>query len=556
MSIISIQPTFPNFAETDGTPLEAGFIYIGTTALNPETNPITVYWDFAQTIPASQPIRTIGGRPSRSGSAARIFIDGDYSMTVRDRNNVLVYSALSHAETLIASLADLANTADVAKGDALVGVLNPGTGGSARTQHSKNLDTVSVNDFGGGAGGDVGAEFNAAALHCNTNNLRLHIPGRAYSSSISLDWSTYTNLEVVGDGHHASVITFTNDVLGINFGGKHLEGVGVIGIGGAATKSGIEYTSVQRKFVQAVSSEGFNDGQVYKEGNLSYFNFIFAVSNNNHGFLCDASSTDNNAATVGMMDLRGNGGDGLHMTTGTPPNVCQQMYGGLIVSQNNTGNAANISGRGHKLSIYDESNGGGVILDANSEGCEVTVVFGTATDSGSLNDVIEARVGSVEAWVHTNLQARSLDLRDRSFAGSFHFTHPATRHLQIEMQGSGSDGNITIVHPTAGSSLNLSVDGRINGKKEANVDLATSINVSGFNLLELTNSVATNITGITSGTESQELTLVFMDGNTTIVSGAALRLAGGANFVGSNFDTLKLVYNNPDWHEISRSVNA
>lgn len=46
------------------------------------------------------------------------------------------------------SPADLADTADVAKGDALVGVRYPVSAGVARTQHSKNLDTVHALDFG------------------------------------------------------------------------------------------------------------------------------------------------------------------------------------------------------------------------------------------------------------------------------------------------------------------------------------------------------------------------------------------------------------------------
>lgn len=45
-------------------------------------------------------------------------------------------------------LSELANTSDAAFGDALVGVRSPLTGGTARTQHTKNQDIVSVKDFG------------------------------------------------------------------------------------------------------------------------------------------------------------------------------------------------------------------------------------------------------------------------------------------------------------------------------------------------------------------------------------------------------------------------
>jgi hypothetical protein len=112
MTTISIQPTFPNFAEADGTPLEAGYIYIGDANVNPETNAKTVYWDYALTIPASQPIRTIGGRPSRGGTPARLYINADYSMTVRSSTNTLVYSALTHQE-LFASAVPVESVTDL-----------------------------------------------------------------------------------------------------------------------------------------------------------------------------------------------------------------------------------------------------------------------------------------------------------------------------------------------------------------------------------------------------------------------------------------------------------
>ncbi len=63
MSALSIQPTFPIFTETDGQPLEDGYIWIGTANLDPQTNPINVYWDAALTQLAAQPVRTEGGYP-------------------------------------------------------------------------------------------------------------------------------------------------------------------------------------------------------------------------------------------------------------------------------------------------------------------------------------------------------------------------------------------------------------------------------------------------------------------------------------------------------------
>ncbi|MFA6064029.1 MAG: hypothetical protein WC736_15680 [Gallionella sp.] len=92
----AIKSPFPQFYDTDGGPLNAGFIYIGTAGQNPETNPITVYWDSALTQPAAQPLRTLNGYISRAGTPALVYASSvDYSITVRNNRSELVFSALA-----------------------------------------------------------------------------------------------------------------------------------------------------------------------------------------------------------------------------------------------------------------------------------------------------------------------------------------------------------------------------------------------------------------------------------------------------------------------------
>lgn len=88
----NIKNPFKKFTEADGTPLETGYIWIGEPDLDAEANPVAVFWDEALTIAATQPIRTIGGYPDRTGSPADIFVADNYSITVEDKNNVLVFS--------------------------------------------------------------------------------------------------------------------------------------------------------------------------------------------------------------------------------------------------------------------------------------------------------------------------------------------------------------------------------------------------------------------------------------------------------------------------------
>lgn len=95
MAIGKVSSPFEMFFDQDGEPLDNGSIYVGTRFLNPETNPIQVYWDENLSIPAAQPIKTTDGYPARMGSPANVFPGvAGYSITVRDKKGRLVYSSL------------------------------------------------------------------------------------------------------------------------------------------------------------------------------------------------------------------------------------------------------------------------------------------------------------------------------------------------------------------------------------------------------------------------------------------------------------------------------
>jgi len=95
MSGIQIETPFPIFNDIDGQPLENGYIFIGTANLNPITNPVATFFNAALTIPATQPIRTLGGYPMNSGTPARFFVGSDYSIQVQNRNGSVIYTSLN-----------------------------------------------------------------------------------------------------------------------------------------------------------------------------------------------------------------------------------------------------------------------------------------------------------------------------------------------------------------------------------------------------------------------------------------------------------------------------
>jgi hypothetical protein len=168
MSALSIQPTYPIFIETDGQPLEDGYIWIGTANLDPQGNPINVYWDSALTQLAGQPIRTSGGYPVNSGTPARLYVNSDYSIRVMNKNGGVVYSAPAATERF----GDLINASQV--------VYDPaGTGAVATNVQAKLRETVSVKDFGAVGDGvtDDTAAFQNAARAANGVSGSGAVPG-------------------------------------------------------------------------------------------------------------------------------------------------------------------------------------------------------------------------------------------------------------------------------------------------------------------------------------------------------------------------------------------
>lgn len=166
MSAVSVNPPFPIFTDTDGQPLENGYIWIGTVNLDPQGNPITVYWDAALTQVAGQPIRTSGGYPVRNGSPARLYVNSDYSIRVQNKNGSTVYSSVANTE----AVGDISS--------ALVTFVQSGAGAVSRTVQSKLRDTVSVKDFG--AVGDGVADDTAAFASAQDASDFVYVPPGTY----------------------------------------------------------------------------------------------------------------------------------------------------------------------------------------------------------------------------------------------------------------------------------------------------------------------------------------------------------------------------------------
>ena len=91
MNSFRVTSPYAQLFEKDGTALDNGKIYIGEKDEDPITNPIDIFSDNERTIPLSQPVRTLNGYPHLNGSPINIYTAGEYSETVLNSRDELIY---------------------------------------------------------------------------------------------------------------------------------------------------------------------------------------------------------------------------------------------------------------------------------------------------------------------------------------------------------------------------------------------------------------------------------------------------------------------------------
>lgn len=182
--MLTTESPFPQYFDTDGKPLDNGLLYFGLANQNPETNPITVYWDAAGTQPAAQPIMTMNGYAVRNGTPARVYINTDYSLSVKNKTKrLLSYSAsssgFSNSLTLSTQITSFIASIASSIGSSLVGFFQSGSGSVLRTVQSKLRETISPLDLG--AVGDGVANDTAAISAAMADGRQVDLLGLTYA---------------------------------------------------------------------------------------------------------------------------------------------------------------------------------------------------------------------------------------------------------------------------------------------------------------------------------------------------------------------------------------
>lgn len=89
-----ISSPFPIFNDKDGSPLDAGFIYIGAVNSSPENSPIAIFYDAALTMPADNPARTLNGYVAKNGANRQLFCaEPLVSILVKNKRNENVWNS-------------------------------------------------------------------------------------------------------------------------------------------------------------------------------------------------------------------------------------------------------------------------------------------------------------------------------------------------------------------------------------------------------------------------------------------------------------------------------
>lgn len=196
MAANRVESPFPILFDADGGPLNNGYVYVGIVNLDPESSPRSVYWDQALTVLAAQPVRTINGYFSQNGSPGKLFTDADdYSMTVKNKNLVQVYSSL--ANTDVSATTPMSSVTGQLESDR-VDFTQTSTGAVERTVEDKFQDRVSVKDFGalGDGANDDTVEIQAALDSISAG--RVYFPAGTYNVTAPLQIRT-TDMVVKGD---------------------------------------------------------------------------------------------------------------------------------------------------------------------------------------------------------------------------------------------------------------------------------------------------------------------------------------------------------------------
>ena len=215
--------TFPKFrawTQNGTAPLVGGKLY---TYAAGTTTPLATYTDQSGSTPNTNPVIL-----DASGQADVWLGSAAYKLKLEDANGVLQWTVdniqADQGATILMS--DLADSSDVAKGDALVGIKRTASGATASTVHAFNEDRI-VNvktDFG--AKGDGVTDDTSAITNAIASGKAVFFPAGTYlyTPPLLLD---VDGLQIIGENRYTTVLKPTSIAQSAIIVGKNRDTFGV-----------------------------------------------------------------------------------------------------------------------------------------------------------------------------------------------------------------------------------------------------------------------------------------------------------------------------------------
>jgi len=289
MPALSVSVPFPVFQNRDGQPLDNGYVYIGVPNLDAQINPVQVYFDEALTIPAAQPLRTINGYVSNSGTPAQIYVNAvNFSIKLLDAKGTFVYSFL--------------NGTGINPNSSGVSYTPGGTGAVTTTVEAKLRESVSVKDrgaVGDGVVDDTAAIQAAIDSVFNAGGGTVYIPAGTYLvTSLVKNWTGAVSVRLVGAGKRATVLrktgATTTPIIDFSSDVSVLEVYSSITDlriqGNAKAHHGIRLTRWARFDIERVQIDSCDVG-LENVGSLVFSVYDPTFQANNIGYRCRKSTT-------------------------------------------------------------------------------------------------------------------------------------------------------------------------------------------------------------------------------------------------------------------------
>lgn len=474
MSALSVQVPFPVFTDTDGTPLENGYVWIGETNLDPKTNPVTVFYDQALTQVAVQPIRTTAGYPTYAGSPTKVYLDGEnFSIRVEDKNSVLVYSdddatgispnalgidyepdtsSLLYAGpgSSISVEKALNDLSDRSTGSSEIGFAQLGAGAVNRTVESKLRERISFRDYGAVGGGFIndGAKIQAAV---DTRRSMLIDDSTYLSDQINLD----SGISIEGAGFDTIIKQGSlagNYILG-NAGNKNQLTLSKIVLDGnkslgafTGTGHGLDLTGYDEVFIDTIVVRNcHNHGIRLRTGcEKVYINNVIVHDNNSYGIVFEdnlAGSTSVSEVMISKIHAYNNGtptnrysGVNFGDTSGTLKGPRRILIGEIYAHDNERdGVAFGRNATGGNIGAQEISVGSIYAINNNDHGAEFfgcrDIQIGSIVAKGNAKHGVYITTGDDGNTLSERIQIGRVIAEENGYHGVY---IAAAKHISID----------------------------------------------------------------------------------------------------------------------------